>query len=146
MTPPGTPECFNIEHYCDAQRKHQARLLLQITTGGEIDFWELASHEEASKNRIQIGEQVSRREDPQVIVNVSAVFSLWWCSGGCVLYMVSYGVITVLFSNFVTFSVSAVQKNMFKRCPRILVKNCVQETGPTHMSKKHVQQKPVPET
>ena len=91
-------------------------------------------------------------QDPQeqVTVNVSAVFSLWWCSGGCVVYMVSYGVITVLFSKFVTFSVSAVQKtcprNMFKRCPRILVKNCVQETCPTHMSKKHVQQKPVAET
>ena len=34
---------------CDAQSKHQARLLFQIATGGEIDFWAFAAHEGASK-------------------------------------------------------------------------------------------------
>ena len=49
---------------------------------------------------------MGERQDPpeQVKVNASAVFSLWWCSGGCVFCMVSYGVVAVLFSNFVTFS------------------------------------------
>lgn len=59
----------STSNYCDAQSKHQARLLFQIATGGEIDFWAFAAHEGASKNRIQIGEQVSRnqgeRQDPQ---------------------------------------------------------------------------------
>ena len=41
------------------------------------------------------------RQDPQeqVTVIVSAVFSLWSCSGGCIFYMVLYGVIAALLSN-----------------------------------------------
>ena len=76
-------------------------------------------------------------QDPQeqVTVNVSAVFSLWWCSGGCVFYMVSYRVIAVLFSKFVTFSVSAVQKTY----PRNLFKRCVPESWSRTVFQKRVQ-------
>ena len=91
-------------------------------------------------------------QDPQeqVTVNVSAVFSLWWCSGGCVVYMVSYGVITVLFSYFVTCSSPTVQKscprNLFKRCVpeswlRTVFKKCVQQTCLTNIFNRNLSQK-----
>ena len=43
-------ECSTIKHYRDAQRKHQASLLLQITTGGEI-YLGVCSYDEASKKQ-----------------------------------------------------------------------------------------------
>ena len=70
---------------------------------------------------------MGERQDPQeqVKVNVSAVFSLWWCSGGCVFYMISYGVVAVLFSNVVTFSSPPSKKHVPETC---LFKRCVPES------------------
>ena len=98
---------------------------------------------------------MGERQDPQeqVKVNVSAVFSLWWRSGGCVFYINGF-VWCDCGSVFKCLRLFRLRrpKNMSQKpvCLRDVSQNpdynCVQETCPTHMSKKHFQEKPVPET
>ena len=91
---------------------------------------------------------MGERQDPpeQVKVNASAVFSLWWCWGGCVFYMVFVWCGCGSVFRFCDFFASAVQKKSKKHVSMFMVKNCLRETCPTHMSKKHFQQKPVAKT
>ena len=94
---------------------------------------------------------MGERQDPpeQVKVNASAVFSLWWCWGGCVFYMVFVWCDCGSVFKFCDLFASAVQKNPKNMSQMFMVKNCLRETCPTHMSKKQFQlstEKPVAET
>ena len=107
--------------------------LITISRWGDR-FGEFAAHEEEGKNRTQTGEHESKPVgDSEYFCLVLLLVVFRWL---CFLYGFVWCDSGSVFKSG-DFFVSAVT-NKHVCVPDFLVKNCLQKTCPTHMSKKHV--------